>query len=94
MAMQAGLDLLKQHWKHMESERKVLGKVLLERSKGMFTASARTSSAPFSQRRLRGHRPGSRCLEKTFIEQVKAVKPTCWTFSASDNDLASAGLCY
>jgi corrinoid protein of di/trimethylamine methyltransferase len=83
MAMQAGLDLLKQHWKHMESERKVLGKVLLGTVKGDVHSigkdivSSFLAAAGFEVIDL-----GVDVSEKTFIEQVKAVKPHVLGLSA------------
>ena len=83
MAMQAGIEVLKKNWKNMESERKILGKVVLGTVKGDVhgigkdIVSSFLAAAGFEVIDL-----GVDVSEKTFIEQVKLVKPHILGLSA------------
>jgi len=83
MAMQAGIEVLKKNWKNMENERKILGKVVLGTVKGDVHSigkdivSSFLAAAGFEVIDL-----GVDVSEKTFIEQVKVVKPHILGLSA------------
>lgn len=82
-AMQAGLDVLKTRWEHMESERRTLGKVVLGTVRGdihsigkQIVASLLTA-ASFEVIDL-----GVNVFPETFVDKVTALKPEIVGLSA------------
>jgi 5-methyltetrahydrofolate--homocysteine methyltransferase len=82
-AMEIGINILKDHWRNMESERKTFGKILLGTVKGdVHNIGKQILASLMLTAGFKVFDIGVDIPEKTFVEKVKEIKPDILGLSA------------